>query len=390
MPPTKKKSTPPSLSTSRIERWYGKIATAFALLSVVLLVLIGYFSFSNTTITITPAIVTQEVALETTLKDLNGVFLLADVEDTLVYDNIEGTEQVAKSTGTVTLYNKYSAPQPLVETTRLLSDTGVLFRTTETVTVPVGGEVEVGIIADEEGPQGKIGPAHFEVVALWDGLKDQIYGESTEATSSGTITVGVVDQTAIANARTELDQQLTEKGIQIIKEDFGTRKEGLPENALLLEVGAPAIISTAYGDPSAEIGTETDSFSITNQRTVAVPVINSATLEEMIQGQFGEEIADGFTASDTSLSFDDMSITVVSLSDDNSDAVLEVTVPMQSTITENHVILQPEALIHKTEPEIQSFLSQYPEISSVNVSFSPFWVKRTPDVAGSITIKLAQ
>lgn len=386
----RQKTTSPRLSTSRIERWYGKIVTGFMVLTALLVVLIIYFSFSTTTITVTPAIVTQEVQIETTLQDVEGVLLIADIEETVTYDKIEGSEQDAKSTGTVTIFNTYSQSQPLVETTRLLSDEGVLFRTTETVTVPAGGQVEVGIVADEPGSKGMIDASHFTIVALWEGLQDKIYAESVAPTSKGTITVGVVSQTTVANAKKESEAMLQGKALQLIADDFGSRQEGLPANPILLTVVEPAVLLAEHGEPSVAVGEEANAFDITSTMTVGAPVVNSQKVAEIIQTRFGEEVADGFTAVSSDISFDDMTIAISNVSEDKLNADITITVPLRSTISQTNKIVSPAELTHRTESEVQAYFDQFEEVESVSIQLSPFWAQRTPDVVGNISIKLAQ
>ena len=154
---TKKTKHPSSVAESRIERYYSKIVIAFVVVAVVLIGLIVYFSFTKTTVTVTPTVQNSTVTIESSLSELGGTLVLTDVSGTHDYTAIEGTaSKTGKASGTVTLYNKYTVDQPLIETTRLLSDTGVLFRTQETVTVPAGGQVEVPVAADQEGATGNI------------------------------------------------------------------------------------------------------------------------------------------------------------------------------------------------------------------------------------------
>ena len=83
--------------------------------------------------------------------------------------------------GKVKLINKYSKPQTLVKTTRLLTADGKLYRIDRTVTLAPNTEVEVGVYADKAGSAYAIGPSKFTIPGLFVDLQKFIYAESLEA-----------------------------------------------------------------------------------------------------------------------------------------------------------------------------------------------------------------
>ena len=86
-----------------------------------------------------------------------------------------------KAIGNITIINESSLDQPLVATTRFLSEDGVLFRLKERVTVPSQGQIEAEVYADKEGESGNIGSSSFTIPGLSSSVQKLIYGESVIA-----------------------------------------------------------------------------------------------------------------------------------------------------------------------------------------------------------------
>ncbi len=98
---------------------------------------------------------------------------------------------IQKARGFVTIYNFHNKPQSLIATTRLTSQSGLIFRIDENIVVPsvksvngedVPGEIKVSMTADKIGLEYKIEPDKFSIPGLWEGLQDKIYGVSLQPT----------------------------------------------------------------------------------------------------------------------------------------------------------------------------------------------------------------
>ncbi|MFH1426695.1 MAG: baseplate J/gp47 family protein [Candidatus Kerfeldbacteria bacterium] len=376
----------PSLGASRIEKHYTKIVIAFVAITVVLVGVIAYFSFSKTTIIVHPRSMTQDISLSTTLEELDGVMVITDVEGSKQLTELTSSEtRPGKATGTVTLINNYSKDQPLVETTRLLSAEGVLFRTQETVTVPAGGSIDVPVIADEEGAQGNLGPTKFEVVALWDGLKDDIYGENAAPMDGGVVSTAVVTEENVQQAKTELRADLIKQGADVIAVEI-QNYDGLPTNPLLLDNAAQmSVVLSEQTD--VNVGDEASQVTATMTATVVAPVINQDKLSEYLQANIDSATPAGSTLT-SDISLDDVTITVDSVNDDYTNADLTISLSVEMTATEVNDIFDLSQITNRSEADIRAYLTTFEEVESVEVQFSPFWVKRTPALSDNITIKV--
>lgn len=378
--------TTTTLGNSRIERYYNKIVIAFIATTSVLVFAIVYFSFSKTVITVTAAPVEHELAATIPLSDVGALALVTEVTGSHIGTNV-GTEKTKpdKAHGTVKIINKYNANQGLVATTRLLSKEGVLFRTQETVTVPAGGSVEVSVLADEEGEAGNIAPSTFEIVALWEGLKDKIYAESSAAMTGGLVNVSALSDAEIARVKKELQAQLVEDAVTKFQTDMATRTN-LPTNAILLP--AETFTVTVLSDnANATAGQEVTSVEVTQKLSVQSIVVDGARFNEFLQKSIEEQSPQGVIVM-SAPAVEDITFTLNNFSDTNGtiagDLGYETT--YISTIGQDHEVLQKENLVNKTEQEIQNYLRGFKEVQDVSVSFSPFWVTKTPSLPDNITI----
>lgn len=382
---TKKKTIHP-LGSSRIEKYYNKIVVGFVVLTAVLVVLILYFSFSKTTISVTAKEVPQEVIVQSTVSELSGTVLLADVSGTATVPVGDATTAsvTGKATGTVTIENHYSKAQPLAATTRLLSKEGVLFRTDEFVTVPAGGSVTVGVTADQEGASGDIGPSTFEIVALWEGLKKDIYATSSTPMTGGISSVGVATEEDVVSAKEGAEEDVLTKAQTLFEADMATR-QGLPASPFVPEHGT--VVRLSKDDVSAKAGDQVSSMTATQDATVALAVVDQGTLLAFVKDNIATQIPAGMGLKST-LTVDMLSVTLDTLHDDQNDADITITVHVPLIITADNSILKTDTLVNKTAAEVTAYLQGFAQVESVSVDFSPFWVTRTPRLADHITVKV--
>lgn len=380
-----KKKTIHTLGSSRIEKYYNKIVAGFVVLTAVLVVLIMYFSFAKTTIVVKAKEVPQELTLDAMVSDLSGTILLVDVDGTATSTNVQSTETTTgKAKGTVTIENHYTKDQPLSATTRLLSKSGVLFRTDEFVTVPAGGSVDVAVTADQEGATGDITPTTFEIVALWAGLKKDIYATSKTAMTGGVVSIGVVTTEDITAVEQLAETDVLTKAQPLFEADIAAR-QGLPENRFIPEQGS--IISTLSQSVNASAGDHAASLTATLSATVGLVVLDKDVLLEFVNSEIESQMPAGFHLK-SDLTLDMIAVTMGTLNEDKTDADLTITVHTPAVITADNSVLNKDNLINKTGSEVIAYLEAFDQIESVSVNFSPFWVTRTPRLPDHIIIKV--
>jgi hypothetical protein len=392
VPDESKKEKPEkvSLGETRIEQYYYKIVFAFVALTAAMVVMIVYFAFAKTDITVYAQPTTTDIVLEATLQDLDGVLMIADLEDTVEYDDFTGVEEESGfSTGTVTMTNETTEDQPLVSTTRLLSasdneDERILFRTQEYVVVPAQGSIDVTVIADEEGASGDIEPAQFEVVALDDSLKESIYGQSEQSMTGGLSTETTVGEEDIVNAQAEARNRISQKAIDLFRAEVKTR-EGMPPNPRFIE--SVAVIDEAADSVSADIGETVDELTISQTLTVAAPVINTEALMDFINSELPTELEEDSVVT-SNINPEELDITLQSVSDNQTNAQLQILLTVETSLSTASPILDLAKLTNKTEDEVNLYLTAYDEIDTVEVDFSPFWARRTGGSQDSIKLTI--
>jgi len=374
-----------SLGNARIEKYYTKIVAGFIGVTILLVLLIVYFSFSKTAITIHATQSTKTVSVRSTVEELKGMVILTDTEGTkTVTDLPAGETTIGRAGGTVTIVNKYTRNQSLVATTRLLSKEGVLFRTQKDVIVPAKGSVDVAVLADEEGEKGDIPASQFEIVALRDGLKNDIYATSAQPMTGGLAKIAVVTEEQLNTAKKELTDELLKQAQEIFADELKTR-EGLPTNSFLV---TPVTIAN-YRENTANVnaGERADQFTVTQKITAAGIVLDAEEMTAFLEKNAASSIPSGSHLA-AELSLDATKIELSNMNElyTNADVVLTYSIP--TTIDPNHELLRSEHLTNKTKPEIDSYLRGLENVSSVDVVFSPFWLTKTPGLSDHITISI--
>ncbi|MFA5961746.1 MAG: hypothetical protein WC848_03645 [Parcubacteria group bacterium] len=145
-----------------------------------------------------------------------------------------------KAKGKITIYNEFSSsPQPLVATTRFMTDDQKVFRLVQGVTIPgttsVSGEVKPGVVeaevvADEAGSGYNIGATTFSIPGFKNSENDKyakIYAKSSVAMSGGgdgNEEVTVVTAKDISDAKDKLSLEINSTVKQKVKDsaDSGT------------------------------------------------------------------------------------------------------------------------------------------------------------------------
>ncbi len=378
------------IAQTRLEKYYNKIVAGFLSVSAVLILLIIYFSFSHTTVTVTPNLTQKDITITTTVQDVSGVLLLSDVTADATYTAFTGTtSEDGTASGTVTIVNNTNADQPLVATTRLLSKADneadrILFRTQDSIVVPAQGSTDVVVVADQPGASGDIGASEFEIVALSSSLKVDIYGKSTNPMTGGVVKTATVAETDITAAKQLTVTALQTKAQDLFAKELQTRTD-LPELAQL--VGTPTLVKLTDETVDRAVGDETDALHVTQTATMAIPVVNSAALLAQVQKQINQQLTAG-TQPTTAITADDLTVSVESISEDQANATLSISVPLTVTIDEHSAVIDPRNLTNKTESELQSYLLSFPEIQTVTVDIAPFWSHKTPYNASNITVKM--
>ncbi|MEA3452861.1 MAG: hypothetical protein U9Q96_00805 [Patescibacteria group bacterium] len=165
-----------------------------------------------------------------------------------------------KAHGTIRVYNKHTRTLSLVEGTRFLSSSEPIrqFHTQEKITIPMGGHVDVSVVASENGEEYNIEPCIFSIPGLRNFAPPQLYynvfGESFSDMEGGRKDIAhKITQQGLDNAQKQLLEIAREEIKVALKNAAGPNFKILDKSIELEFVKGSAV--------NAEKGQETSTFT---------------------------------------------------------------------------------------------------------------------------------
>ncbi|MCX6796649.1 MAG: hypothetical protein NTW06_04100 [Candidatus Falkowbacteria bacterium] len=244
----------PEAKPKRSLKLYRNIAWIFIAATLVLGLVIGYFTFVKITITLVPNqesinnnlildVYDQEKNSEVGGNGILGVVKKTNVKVEKEYQ-VTGEEIIGKeAVGEATIINNYEKNQPLVATTRLLTPDGKLFRIKDTVNVPAGGSIKVEIYADQPSEEMAIGSSTFSIPGLWAGLQEKIYAQSDQSVVYQQKIKKSVKEEDLENSLRNLKDEVVNKAKEEIAnnyKDFSKIIYSIDEKSIVSQINAKA------------------------------------------------------------------------------------------------------------------------------------------------------
>jgi hypothetical protein len=355
-------------------------------ISILLIAFVIYVSFSKAEIKIIPkkeiVTINYEVKVEpnkdldlTQLQNINGQLIQTELKETQKITDIALKTVDDKARGTVIIYNKLGHSQPLLPRTQLLSDSGILFRTDQRVVVPGHGQVEVEITADQPGAQGNIEPTHFTIVKIWAHWQDSIYAESTSPTTGGTKEVKVVTQEEIDKAEKTVTADLYQRGLKNLKSQLN-EGETLLEKAIKQEI--------LESEASVKPDTQTDEFNMKIKLKLTAAIFDEKTLIDLGIAKTKKKIS----ASKEFVRYNEENLSCEIIEYNVDERWVKIKVHLESeTISKlGNQVFDKDKLVGRSKEEVERYYKSLPEIESITVLFSPFWVRSVPSLKDHIEI----
>lgn len=378
--------TPSSVREHKIH-FYRQIAFTFIGAALVVLMGLIYFSLSQAVIIVTPTLEkvsadfnvqvnaatdetpegvrAQLVTTEVTIEKSGPAELLA-----------EGEPQQA--TGSVTLKNTSNAAQPLVATTRLMSETGVLFRLRRAVTVPSRGEITAEVYADQPGKQGEVAPTRFSIPGLNQARQQEVYAESTAAMTGGTKATYKVTKKSIDDVLAAANERILSQARTQLEAEGTSFDDALPKAESVKIISQE--VSPAEGSDAASL-----TANITAQ--VAFVIGDEAGLLSYAQKELYNTTSLGYELS----SSDEGSFTysVVNFDAENETAQLRIVLQGNRRISTNNPLLDPSNFVGMKPAVAKEQLEADAGIETVEVQLRPFWLRRIPRLVDHIYVQFA-
>jgi hypothetical protein len=323
-PPEPKRRKPSGRRPNPTVRIGGKEKVWFAFFAIVsLAAIVGTTSFiflPKAEIEIVPRSVSQNIEIEMTGKTGSDASKEArsvpvrivefEKEMMLTFDaSGSSAGDGSKASGKIVIYNGYgSDPQPLVATTRFVTEDGKIFRLVKGISVPgmsgnEPGVVEAEVIADSNGEEYNIGASDFSIPGFSGSSKaDKIYAKSTSRMIGGS-SVGDSGTTAVSSA--DLDQAATETASgfrndfsSFIEKDLNGQERFIPE---MFD------ISVTEGPTAPRVGTVASSFEYAATFHGRAFVFSEDDIREALLPLLRSRasVADGYSETETNFRYEE-------------------------------------------------------------------------------------
>lgn len=287
-----------------------------------------------------------------------------------------------KAEGIIRVYNQYSASVTLIDGTQFLaSEADVRFLSQRKIIIPAGGYVDVAVMAARPGSDYNIGPCAFSIPNLRKFSPARLYydvtGKSFSAMSGGRVEeISKITAQDLESAEKILTEEVFREGKAVLRDETS-------EDILILEETIEQEVLEVFSQ--AEVGQEVSTFNFEiNVKTKAFGA-RQADFREFSLAHIESEISSQKIIDSESL---DVNYSFQSI--DHEDGViilnLEGSAEIYSAVSKDDV----NEFIKNRRPEeaIQSVLSNYPEISRLQVKLWPFWQKIAPKNPSRIEIEI--
>jgi hypothetical protein len=305
--------------------------------------------------------------------------------------NSTGSEAVSnkKSRGTITIYNEYSSSsQPLVATTRFLSESGKLFRLVEGTTVPgmnddkTPGKIEAQVVADEAGESFNIDPTVFSIPGFKENGSPKygkIYAKSSEAISGGAAgseKINTVTSGDITSAKNKILEESDRTLENKIKESAGGNV--IVFNDAIVKEEPVYKISNSVGEASS-------SFQVSINVKAKALVVEEKDLKDFASQSLTNADADKAEINKDSIIF------TFGKSDANFESgTIAIKCNIEGKINSG---LSAENIrkevLGKSEDDLKNYLSTFSNIEEAQVEYKPSFISgRMPFFSSQIEITL--
>jgi len=377
--------------------WRRFILILFGLAAITFLVA-GYFILPKATLAITLkkevlplslSVVADKNISKTdfSLKKIPAQIVKVEKKETKDFPATGVTSGSSKAKGMISVYNAYSeSPQTLVQSTRFVSESGKVFRTTKAITIPgaksAGGKltpvfIDAEVVADQAGPDYNISPSKFTIPGFEGSPKYKgFYGVSNSAMSGGSSGAGkAISSRDLESARAAMDDLVNEETEKLLKDQIPANFKVL-DNALQRNISG-VVFSQPEG---AAVGT----FSAVVNIEIQALVFDEKNLNELIDKNFAASGAadKSLLPNSRQIDYNDSKV------DFTKGQIILVVAVSQDAVSKLDLADLKKKLAGEGESGIKKTLGQMPGIQNAKVNFWPFWVKSIPEQTSRIDITI--
>ncbi|MBP6859398.1 MAG: hypothetical protein KBC69_02115 [Candidatus Magasanikbacteria bacterium] len=359
-------------------RFYRTIAVTFLIVTLILLGVIIFFTAKKATIVIVAKTDNKNINLELNVaKQKNSELSLVGLVTTTQFSWVQKYFPTGNKTtdglavGEVVLFNQTSAPQTLVKTTRLLTPGGVLFRLSDRVLVPAGGQTTAAVYADQAGASGNIAPSTFTIPGLSEDKQKVIYASSSAAMVGGVRTIGVLSAEDVKAAKLDFANKVKQSIENSLgeDEDFSQKLIFVPDNNISVD---------------KEVGQEVSEFNLSGTSTAVVVYYNKEELKNILAKEISNHVDD--TVEKVLSLNKEPQVTLGTYDVDKQKATLSVYQDVLVTLDVNGEKLSVNNFFGKKKDEIERYVFGLGHVVGVDVKFSPSWMRSAPSVPDKVQV----
>lgn len=359
-------------------RFYRTIAVTFLIVTLILLGVIIFFTAKKATIVIVAKTDNKNINLELNVaKQKNSELSLVGLVTTTQLSWAQKYFPTGNKTtdglavGEVVLFNQTSAPQTLVKTTRLLTPDGVLFRLSDRVLVPAGGQAAAAVYADQAGASGNIAPSTFTIPGLSEDKQKVIYASSSAAMVGGVRTIGVLSAEDVKAAKLDFANKVKQSIENSLgeDEDFSQKLIFVPDNNISVD---------------KEVGQEVSEFNLSGTSTAVVVYYNKEELKNILAKEISNHVDD--TVEKVLSLNKEPQVTLGTYDVDKQKATLSVYQDVLVTLDVNGEKLSVNNFFGKKKDEIERYVFGLGHVVGVDVKFSPSWMRSAPSVSDKVQV----
>lgn len=366
-----------SLPMEQPVRFYKIVALTFLFLTFVLFGAVIFMSSKRAVITIetkaAPVDINNDIAVGDNVDNpqLAAIVTTTSLTAQDVFSPTGNKEEPGRASGTVTLHNETAAPQPLVATTRVLSEDGVLFRLKQGVNIPANGTLVAEVAADKEGVEGDIEPTKFTIPGLPPSKQTVIYATSEKSMTGGVKKTGILSQADLDESEKRLTSALETE----VQKQLETKYPGK---------GVAFLVGPMEKKVSAKVGDTVSSVTLEGKASVSVVAYSKDEVKT-----WAERVIQGRAVGDTQIvrsSNGEPKVTLKEYNKEKNQAVLHVFSAGMAAINPASKELEKSVFFGKTKDEVKRYLTSLEHVNSVEINFHPFWMQTVPHIHDHVQV----
>jgi len=354
--------------------------------AVIMVGALGYIYLPHVKIVVAPKITTHEISQDVLVSVkaqepdfvrfvLPAKVVEADISASRIFSRPSAQTSEDYSRGTVVFHNNQSEDQQLLPKTNLRHEaTNVFFLTDSPVRIPANGTTAITVTAKEKGAAGNVPAGKFIVDKLPAPLQSQIWAESSQNFSGGVAADAPITQEEIDRARQELRDQAQTEALGKLT----TQSGGAPVSPDLTQ------LELVSENISAQPGSRSTEYEIAMQLKAKGVILDSNDLLSLAL----LALRNKQSADEEFIEYQPESFRyAIKRADFNAGEILINTQLRGDFGTKiGASSLSAANIAGLSEPEIIDHFKRMANVETVEVSFSPFWVKTAPSRTKAIEI----